>query len=154
MPNESTPRSTQESSSGTTGASETPSGTAEDEVTLADMLKSARSIARASEAVYKECCDSEELTDDHKARLKRRWLVRKKTAELLHKLLHGDDEEVCGLCGHPGADKVPHPVYWPGEKVPHSKYVHAACEEEESARAMSRMTLDERRAFLQSLHNS
>ncbi len=45
------------------------------------------------------------------------------------------DEDICGLCGNPGADKVPHPVRWPGEQAPGTPYVHADCESEECARA-------------------
>jgi hypothetical protein len=29
-----------------------------------------------------------------------------------------DDADICGLCGEPGADKIPHSVYWPGEQGP------------------------------------
>jgi len=49
-----------------------------------------------------------------------------------------DDEEntdICGICGEPGADKYAHPCHWPGEKVPDGPLVHAACEQEECARA-------------------
>lgn len=36
--------------------------------------------------------------------------------------------EICGFCGQPGADKVPHPVRWPGEDSAGTDYVHASCE--------------------------
>lgn len=46
-----------------------------------------------------------------------------------------EDEGICGLCGEPGADKIPHPVYWPDEKRPDSELVHSECEQEECERA-------------------
>ncbi len=27
-------------------------------------------------------------------------------------------QDICGLCGLPGADKYAHPMHWPGERVP------------------------------------
>lgn len=62
-----------------------------------------------------------------------------------------DTTNICGLCGHGGADKVPHPVYWPGETKPTAKYVHAACEEYEAWIAHGRLTLEERTKFLNAL---
>ena len=59
-----------------------------------------------------------------------------------------DPEDLCGLCGHPGADKFHHPVYWPGEQRPGSKFVHAGCEEEECRRAHSVLSPAQREAFL------
>ena len=44
-------------------------------------------------------------------------------------------EDICGLCGELGADKIPHPVHWPGEQVPGSDLVHASCERDECLRA-------------------
>jgi hypothetical protein len=29
-----------------------------------------------------------------------------------------EGEDICGLCGKPGADKYKHPVRWPGEINP------------------------------------
>lgn len=46
-----------------------------------------------------------------------------------------EDEDICGLCGQPGADKVPRPILWPDERVPNTAFVHADCEAEECARA-------------------
>lgn len=46
-----------------------------------------------------------------------------------------DSEDICGLCGLPGADKIPHPIRWPGERRPENDLVHAECEEEECSRA-------------------
>ena len=46
-----------------------------------------------------------------------------------------EPEDICGLCGEPGADKEPHPCHWPGEQVPDPYLVHAECEREECARA-------------------
>jgi len=45
------------------------------------------------------------------------------------------EDDICGLCGDPGADKFPRPKHWPGEKVPNTALVHAKCEEEECRRA-------------------
>lgn len=52
-------------------------------------------------------------------------------------LRHNDDPEegICGLCGLPGADKIPHTSYWPGERRPETDLVHADCEQAECARA-------------------
>lgn len=46
-----------------------------------------------------------------------------------------EDEDICGLCGQPGADKIAHQVYWPGEQRPTGQLVHAQCEDEECRRA-------------------
>lgn len=46
-----------------------------------------------------------------------------------------DSDDICGLCGEPGADKVACPYHWPGQAIPDSYYVHAECEEQECARA-------------------
>lgn len=46
-----------------------------------------------------------------------------------------EDDDICGLCGLPGADKIPHPIHWPDERVPSTGLVHADCEAEECARA-------------------
>ena len=45
------------------------------------------------------------------------------------------EEDICGLCGEPGADKMPHPVHWPTEQIPETDLVHADCEKEECERA-------------------
>lgn len=62
-----------------------------------------------------------------------------------------EDDDICGLCGEPGADKLPHPVYWPGERVPNTDLVHAECEQEECSRAHAALTDRERQAFLSSI---
>ena len=46
-----------------------------------------------------------------------------------------ENEDICSLCGEPGADKLPHPVHWPTEIVPDSEYVHGECESRECERA-------------------
>lgn len=46
-----------------------------------------------------------------------------------------DAEDICGLCGQPGADKFPHPVHWPTETKPDTPLVHAECEKLECERA-------------------
>ena len=62
-----------------------------------------------------------------------------------------DPEDICGLCGEPGADKVPHPVHWPGEREPDTELVHAACESEECRRAHAKLSDRERESFLRSI---
>lgn len=47
------------------------------------------------------------------------------------------DEDICGLCGKPGADKYKHPRYWPGEQNPEGEFVHAECERIECERAFN-----------------
>jgi hypothetical protein len=37
-------------------------------------------------------------------------------------------QDICGLCGKPGADKIPHPMHWPGERIPETDLVHGDCE--------------------------
>ena len=59
--------------------------------------------------------------------------------------------DVCGFCGLPGADKVPHPVRWPGEESAGTEYVHAKCENEECQRAHSLLNDRQREQFLRSL---
>lgn len=60
-------------------------------------------------------------------------------------------EDVCGFCGLPGANKVPHPVRWPGEESAGTDLVHSACEDEECQRAHSLLTAQQRQQFLRSL---
>ena len=60
----------------------------------------------------------------------------------------GDDEDICGLCGLPGADKIPHPIHWPGEQIPDTDLVHASCEAEECRRAHSLLSDKQRQDFL------
>jgi hypothetical protein len=59
-----------------------------------------------------------------------------------------DSEDICGLCGQPGADKFAHPCHWPGEQVPDGPLVHADCESEECRRAHAALTDKQRRDFL------
>ena len=61
-----------------------------------------------------------------------------------------DSDDICGLCGQPGADKVPHPVHWPDEEIPDTEFVHAFCEEEECARASALCQGVQRDQFLRS----
>lgn len=63
----------------------------------------------------------------------------------------GDEEDICGLCGKPGADKMAHPMHWPGEAIPEGPYVHAACEEEECRRAHSLLSDKQRESFLRNI---
>ena len=62
-----------------------------------------------------------------------------------------DAPDICGLCQQPGADKVPHPHYWPGELRPDEEYVHADCEAAESQRACDALTPAQRAAALRSI---
>lgn len=58
------------------------------------------------------------------------------------------DNDICGLCGLPGADKIPYPVHWPGEQIPDTDLVHASCESEECKRAHSLLSDKQRKDFL------
>lgn len=64
-------------------------------------------------------------------------------------------EDICGLCGEPGADKMAlwtgGGKYWPGETMPDTEMVHQECEQEETERAWSILTQDERNAFLRKI---
>lgn len=62
-----------------------------------------------------------------------------------------DDPDICGLCGEPGADKIPHPIHWPGERVPDTDLVHAECERDECARAHAELSDEQRAAFLRTV---
>lgn len=46
-----------------------------------------------------------------------------------------EEDDICGLCGLPGADKYHQPVYWPTEERPGTKLVHVECERAECKRA-------------------
>lgn len=61
------------------------------------------------------------------------------------------DQDICGLCGEPGADKYAHPVHWPNERRPDGPMVHSECEQEECSRAHSELSEMERLAFLRLL---
>jgi hypothetical protein len=65
--------------------------------------------------------------------------------------MSGDEEDICGLCGEPGADKFAHPAHWPGERVPDGPLVHASCEADECARAHAALTERQRDEFLRGL---
>ena len=62
-----------------------------------------------------------------------------------------DDDYICGFCGVSGADKIPHPVRWPGEESAGTKYVHAECEKAETIRAHAALTQRERDAVLRAI---
>lgn len=62
-----------------------------------------------------------------------------------------DDEDICGFCGLPGADKIPHPVRWPNENCAGTPLVHEACEDAECGRASDSFQGQQRDAFLRSL---
>jgi hypothetical protein len=60
-------------------------------------------------------------------------------------------EDVCGFCNLPGADKIPHPVRWPGEVSAGTEFVHADCENDECKRAHAALSDKQRQSFLRSL---
>lgn len=66
-------------------------------------------------------------------------------------VIEQNDDDICGLCGEPGADKIPHPVYWPGERQPETDYVHASCENAECARAHGELSDKQRDEFLRTI---
>ena len=59
--------------------------------------------------------------------------------------------DICGFCGEPFAEKIPHEIRWPGEEAPGSEFVHEQCEREECERASLALTQEQRDAFLMSL---
>ena len=69
--------------------------------------------------------------------------------------MSSEDEDICGLCGEPGADKMAMwtggGVYWPGETVPDAEFVHQECEQEETRRAHALLSQDERDAVLRGI---
>jgi hypothetical protein len=62
-----------------------------------------------------------------------------------------DNSDICGLCDLPGADKIAHPVHWPGERVSDTGFVHNMCEDLECKRAFLALSEEERKSFLRSL---
>ena len=60
-------------------------------------------------------------------------------------------EDICGLCGGPGADKLAHPIHWPGEQVPDGPMVHSECEDAECRRAHALLTPEQRDRFLKQI---
>ena len=58
------------------------------------------------------------------------------------------ENDICGFCGQTGADKIPHPVRWPGEDTAGTTYVHARCEETECRRAHLLLSDRQRQDFL------
>ncbi len=66
-----------------------------------------------------------------------------------------DEEDICGLCGEPGADKMAlwtgGGKYWPNETVPETEMVHQSCEQDETERAFDELAQEEREAFCRGL---
>lgn len=62
-----------------------------------------------------------------------------------------DEDDICGLCGLPGADKIPHPIYWPQEQRPDTDLVHDECERAECERASALCQGREREEFLNNI---
>ena len=65
--------------------------------------------------------------------------------------MNEENEDICGLCGEPGADKYAHPIYWPGERIPDGQFVHASCESDECGRAHGQLNDKQRKDFLRSI---
>ena len=67
----------------------------------------------------------------------------------------GEADDICGLCGEPGADKMAcwtgGGVYWPGEERPDSTVVHSECEQQERSRAHAALSKDQIRRVLDSV---
>jgi len=61
------------------------------------------------------------------------------------------EDDICGLCGEPRADKYAHPEHWPGEQIPDTELVHSECEDEECKRAHAALSDKERRDFLRTI---
>ena len=61
------------------------------------------------------------------------------------------NEDICGFCGEPGADKIPHPIRWTGEGSAGTEYVHSGCEHEECRRAHKELSDSQRQAFLRTI---
>lgn len=63
--------------------------------------------------------------------------------------------DICGYCGESGADKMAlwtgGGLYWPGEYKPDTELVHQSCEQEETKRAHSELTQEQRNSFLHSI---
>jgi FtsZ-binding cell division protein ZapB len=62
-----------------------------------------------------------------------------------------DEEDICGLCGEPGANKIPHPERWPGERKPDTDLVHDECEKAECVRAHAALSDEQRKEYLRGL---
>lgn len=64
-------------------------------------------------------------------------------------------DDVCGLCGERGADKMAlwtgGGIYWPGEIRPETEVVHAECEQAETARAHAQLTQAQRDSVIRSV---
>ena len=75
----------------------------------------------------------------------------KKNNAITHQVDAVVSDDICGLCGGSGADKMAHPVYWPGEQRPGTDLVHTECEREECRRAHACLSPKQRESFLASI---
>lgn len=64
-----------------------------------------------------------------------------------------DSQDICGLCGQPGADKFAHPEHWPGERIPDGPMVHEECEKAECERAHHALNDQQRKDALRAIWN-
>lgn len=62
-----------------------------------------------------------------------------------------EEPNICGFCGLPGADKIPHSLRWPGEQSADTEFVHSVCEQAECSRARAALSDKQREIFLRSL---
>ena len=88
-------------------------------------------------------CDVEMCFPDIGHDCLRCYLIRK-----IYMTIGSDNEDICGFCGNPGADKVPHPIRWPGEMSASTEFVHSDCENEECRRAHAELSDSQRESFL------
>ena len=66
-----------------------------------------------------------------------------------------EHEDISGLCDEPGADKMAlwtgGGIYWPGEEISETEFVHAECEQEETKRAHAALSDEEIGFFLRNI---
>lgn len=80
--------------------------------------------------------------------IKRAWIAARAAQRMNDEAVRPEPDDICGFCELPGADKIPHPIRWPGEESAGTTFVHAACEQAECERAHAALTDEQRREFL------
>lgn len=83
--------------------------------------------------------------------LHRRLAMHDENQQITGVTVFAPEDDTCGFCCKGGADKIPHPILWPGEESAGTPYVHAECEANECERAMLALTEKQRLAFLQTI---